>query len=150
MTDDPTGDAGWPRYCCAILRDERGRYLLEKRPDHDDDLPGKLVCFGGGREPDEHPDASIRRELVEELGIAPERLEFCVRLMGTSGRVIGWFYRGEAPRPEQIVTEAGVEAVWADWDELRLLPVGLWNLAAIEAERRGEPVAIVNDEPRTK
>jgi ADP-ribose pyrophosphatase YjhB (NUDIX family) len=25
-------DGPWPAFCCAILRDERGRYLMEKRP----------------------------------------------------------------------------------------------------------------------
>jgi len=145
MTDDPT----WPRYCCAILRDLRGRYLLEKRHADDPDLPGQLVCFGGGRNLGEHPDACIRRELIEEIGSAPDALEMCVLLQSTSGAPIAWFYRGIAPRTEKVITEEGVAAVWATWDELRTLLIGLWNLAAIEAERRGEPIAVVSDIKRS-
>jgi 8-oxo-dGTP pyrophosphatase MutT (NUDIX family) len=133
----------WPRYCCAILRDRSGRYLLEKRPSHEEDAPGMLTCFGGGREVGEDPDACIRRELTEELGFEPARLELCVRLMGTSGRVIAWFYRAEAPSSGLAAIEEGFEAVWAAWEELPGLPVGNWNIAAIRAEAEGVTVAVV-------
>lgn len=134
----------WPAYCCAILRDAAGRYLLEQRPLHETAAPGKLVCFGGGREQHEHPDACIRRELVEELGFHAAQVERCV-VLRSNRRVIAWFYRGAAPSPESIVTEAGVTAVWHAWEELASLPLGGWHVAALRAEREGAAEAIVNE-----
>lgn len=136
--------SAWPRFCCAILRDDRGRYLLEQRRIDDEHMPGQLVCFGGGRERDEHPDACVRRELLEEIGWAPPTLRLCLRLLGRDGRVIAWFYRGIAPMASEIRTEPGVRAVWASWDELSGLPVGDWNLAAIIAEQRGLTETVVD------
>jgi 8-oxo-dGTP pyrophosphatase MutT (NUDIX family) len=141
-SDDPRL---WPEFCCAILRDGVGRYLLEKRPLHEDIAPGKLACFGGGRAADEHPDACIRRELREELGWEAGALERCVLLLGRNGRVIGWFYRGAAPSEPGLVMEVGVEAVWASWEELAALPVGRWNMAALRGEREGVGEVVVEE-----
>lgn len=52
----------------GIVRDERDRVLLAQRP------PGKHLAGlwefpGGKREPGETPDAALRRELAEEIGI---------------------------------------------------------------------------------
>lgn len=139
--DDP---AHWPRFCCAILRDAAGRYLLERRSDDDEHMPGQLVCFGGGRNPDEHPDDSIRRELREEIGCELTALEFCLILRGRDSRTIAWFYRAPAPAPTRVRTEPGVRAVWAAWHELGALPIGNWNLAAMIAEREGRSEALVD------
>lgn len=133
-----------PAYCCAILRDAAGRYLLEQRPLHETAAAGKLVCFGGGREQGEDPDACIRRELVEELGYHDARVERCV-VLRSNRRVIAWFYRGAAPEPGAIVTEAGVAAVWHAWEELAGLPIGDWHAAALRAERDGRMDALVRE-----
>ena len=50
---------------------ERGRYLIQQRPD-DDRLGGLWEFPGGKREPREPIAACIRRELIEELGIEVE------------------------------------------------------------------------------
>lgn len=136
--------ACWPAYCCAILRDAAGRYLLERRPLHETAAPGKLVCFGGGREVGEHPDACIQRELVEELGYHQARVERCL-VLRSNRRVIAWFYRGAAPTPDTIMTEPGVVAVWHGWDELAALPLGGWHIAALVAEREGRSEAAVRE-----
>lgn len=53
----------------GVLGDDAGRVLVAKRPAHKHH--GGLWEFPGGkREPGEAPDAAIRRELQEELGIA--------------------------------------------------------------------------------
>lgn len=139
----------WPEYCCAILRDGAGRYLMEVRPPHERRVSGWITCFGGGRNEDEHPDACIRRELAEELGwaVGPDALEFCVRLVGTRDgrpREIAWFYRAVAPGPDvRLVTEPGVEAMWVEFEQTQETRVSLWHRAVIAAERAGETIARV-------
>jgi 8-oxo-dGTP pyrophosphatase MutT (NUDIX family) len=53
----------------AVMVAEDGRYLLQLRDDlphiH---LPNHWALFGGGIEPGERPERTIRRELAEELG----------------------------------------------------------------------------------
>lgn len=134
----------WPEYCCAILRDDRGRYLLERRPASKLSAPGLLVCFGGRREPHESPEACLLRELQEELGWTPPRpLRLCTRLLGPADRQIAWFFRGEAPANPNP-QEPGVQAVWlepGDIDHLAELSVSPWHILALSAEHAGRPIA---------
>ena len=142
----------WPGYCCAILRDERGRYLLERRADDAKDAPGMLGCFGGKREPGEHPDRCLRREIKEELGwsMGALHLSVAVRLMVQSSgarpeRVVAWFYKGKGPRAGlALQTLPGSAVVWATSEELAgslRAEVSGWHRAALEAEARGDAVA---------
>lgn len=57
----------------AILIDPAGRVLLIQRDARPGlAFPGWWTLPGGKVEPGETPDAAIRREVAEELGIAPE------------------------------------------------------------------------------
>lgn len=60
--------------CVGALPIRDGRVLLGRRADHRDWLPGAWDLFGGHVEADESPEAALRRELAEELGIVPSRL----------------------------------------------------------------------------
>ena len=72
MTGTPLSEAGWLRFAGALLVDERGRYLLQRRDDRPDILhPGALGLFGGGLEAGESADQAMRRELAEEIGLVP-------------------------------------------------------------------------------
>ena len=130
----------WPVWCCAILRDLRGRFIFERRPSHEIDAPGMLTCFGGGREAGEEPETCLRRELVEELGWRAGALELCVVL--TTPKGVAWFYRGAGPEEGTVTAlEAGYVAEWIEPAALAAAGVGGWNLAAIDAEMRGLRVA---------
>jgi mutator protein MutT len=64
----------------AILRDASGRYLLQ----HRDDLPhiwfpDTWGLFGGAIESGETPEAALRRELAEEIGVVPRALGYFTR-----------------------------------------------------------------------
>ncbi len=142
-------DLDAPEYCCAILRDRAGRYLIERRPAHSVHQPRRLTCFGGGREPCESPEVCIRRELREELAwgeglIDSLALRRAVRLE-TRARFIAWFFVGEPVDPSwPIRCEHGYEATWVS--EARLLgeaSLSSWHKAAICAWIAGEPVAVV-------
>lgn len=124
-------------WCCAILRDPRGRFVFERRPAHEVDAPGMLTCFGGTREPGEDPEACLRRELVEELGFVAGALELCVEL--TTPKGVAWFYRGVGPGEGTArALEPGFGVEWIDAGAIEHADIGAWNLAAIRAERRGE------------
>lgn len=143
-TSTPSSPADWPRYCCAILRDAAGRYLLERRPPDAAAAAGLLTCFGGTRLDGEHPEVCIRRELREELGVdfARARLKLSVRLIAINDEDVAWFYRGVAPHAEHIVAEPGVEIVWAASPEQAGCPLSPWHATALAADRNGETVAI--------
>ena len=142
----------WPEFCCAILRDAGGRYLLERRAPDAKDAPGKLACFGGKRETGEHPDRCLRREIKEELGWSTGALHLsvAVRLMarasgGRPERVVAWFYRGKGPREGlELKPLPGSAVVWATGEELAGAmreDVSAWHRVALEAEGREEAVA---------
>lgn len=84
---DPRLDLSLPlrptNAAAAILKVE-GRYVLQLR----DAKPGIFFpaqwgCFGGGVEANEEPEATLRRELEEELGLslAPERFSYFTRFV---------------------------------------------------------------------
>ena len=137
MPLDPADPAQWPVWCCAILRDSRGRFVFERRPVDEPDAPGMLTCFGGTREPGEDPEACLRRELLEELGFIAGEIELCVEL--TTPKGIAWFYRAHGP-DEGMATalEPGFGIEWIAAETIGHAGIGAWNLAAIRAELRGE------------
>jgi 8-oxo-dGTP pyrophosphatase MutT (NUDIX family) len=56
----------------ALLVDEAGRYLLQRRDSFEGlPMPGHWGVFGGGLEPGETPEAALRREVFEELSWHP-------------------------------------------------------------------------------
>lgn len=127
----------WPEFCCAIIRDAHGRYLMEKRPPTPHNAARRFTCFGGGRNNDEHPEACLARELHEELGMSPGTLafDFAVRLISElpdRTREIAWFFVAASPLPNvQLQLEEDVEAVWMPFDETQREPVSSWHRLAI-------------------
>src|SRR5581483_10135647 len=106
----------------AVVRDRRGRILLLR---YEDAYSRWWVTPGGGREPGESDEATLRRELAEEIGL--EQFELGPLLWelshwdhddpsygGGSSRVYG--VDADAFELRQI-TEA-LEARWFELDEL--------------------------------
>jgi 8-oxo-dGTP diphosphatase len=107
----------------ACVRD--GRLLLARRPDGDP-LAGFWELPGGKVEPGETPEAALRREWTEELGVGVEATEpFTFASGAPNGRHVTLLvYRvrsiGGAPSPLGVA-----EVRWATPEEagrLRLLP----------------------------
>ncbi len=133
VAPDPTGPP--PDYCCAVLVDAAGRFLLEKRPETKADAPGRLTCFGGLREPREDPAACIARELGEELGFVPPLPAAPGWALHVDGRLIAWFWA--APLDDvPIRLEAGVEAVRLPADELDHPDLSSWHAPVLAAVSR--------------
>ncbi|MCA3004732.1 MAG: NUDIX domain-containing protein [Phycisphaerales bacterium] len=127
-----------PRYCCAILRDQRGWYVLERRPESDPDAPGRLTFFGGGREEGEEPLACLAREVWEELGFAVDtaRAQRVFTLATPSGPA--WFYLVPGPEPGTVqANEPGYAAVWMAEAELAAATLADWHRAAWEGFAAG-------------
>jgi 8-oxo-dGTP pyrophosphatase MutT (NUDIX family) len=75
--------------------------FCEVRDAHAAVEPLKVTCFGGKREPGEHPDECIARECREELGWTPPGLFWSSSPRGcvlyVDGQLIAWFYRAPGP-----------------------------------------------------
>lgn len=148
-------DIAWPDYCCAMLVDAEGRYLIERRSLKTADAPGQLACFGGKREPMEHPDRCIRREIKEELGwsVGALRLIVAVRLRDlATGREIAWFYRGSAPRPSLTLKPLpGSTVLHLSAKELLAAPdLSAWHKAALVAAEANEATAWIDSAATTR
>jgi len=65
----------------ALVHHQKSEFLLQLR-DFDASIlhPGHWGGFGGHREPEETPVEAMYRELNEELGFRPQRLEFVRRV----------------------------------------------------------------------
>lgn len=140
----------WPPYCCAILQDVHGRYLMERRPASAKHAAGLLTCFGGGREAGEEPLACLRRELREELGLTAAQVEALgldlAVVIRSERRLIAWFFAGRMVGPGMLLrTEAGFEAVWRTWKELATERVSPWHTGALTAHRAGLREAVVGE-----
>ncbi|MFF6903359.1 NUDIX domain-containing protein [Streptomyces hydrogenans] len=66
-----------PLNASALIYNSRGEYLLHLRDMREGIwAPGCWALLGGGHEPGDHnPEDTIRRELHEEAGITPQKLE---------------------------------------------------------------------------
>ncbi|MBS0189342.1 MAG: NUDIX domain-containing protein [Planctomycetes bacterium] len=132
-----------PRFCCAILIDSRGRYILERRPTTETDAPGLLTSFGGTRHTDEDPELCLRRELIEELGFAAGEVQRVLVLHTPKGEA--WFYRVLGPEEGAArALEAGYEAVWMEAQAMFASPdFSDWHRIAYEAFVAGHAIARV-------
>lgn len=126
-----------PDYCCAILETADGRLLMEWRGPEATRAAGKITFLGGRREPGEGPIAAIFRELREEIGWVPDRLERAV-VLEVEGRLTAWFYQGPFPGSlDDLTPEPGLRPILVGPDELATLPLAPWHRAALEAFRDG-------------
>ncbi|MEU6443798.1 NUDIX domain-containing protein [Streptomyces sp. NPDC047046] len=133
-----------PLNASVLLHDGRGRYLLHLRDMRDDIWePGAFALLGGGREPeDEGPEATLRRELGEEVpGLEPAGLvpyedayERSPDGLSLPVRVYEGSWSGQA---ESVDLREGVLVHWfapEALDRLRLTP-GLAELIRRHAAR---------------
>ena len=88
----------------ALIVTPDARYLMQHRDDKPGIFfPGWWGCFGGGLEPGESPADAVRRELAEELGWRPERVEH----FATLG--LDWSFAGHGVLPRHFFA-VGIDA----------------------------------------
>lgn len=86
---------GNPALIHAVARvhvwDQQGRLLLQLRSATKDIQPNRWdTSVGGHLLPGEEPDAAARREMIEELGVAPDKLVFLHRFIWRSPVETEW------------------------------------------------------------
>ncbi len=102
----------------AILH-QNGRFLMQLR----DKIPGILYpgywgLFGGHVEPGETPDRAVRRELLEEIGYAPDSLSHWTD--DHDATVIRHVYQGFiAISLDQLVLNEGWDLDWLTAADIR-------------------------------
>lgn len=105
-----------PSNAVAAILTVRGSYLLQLR-DRKRGIffPSYWGCFGGGVEPAETPEASLARELNEELilKVAPEAIRYFTRL-------------------DMDLSFAGLPPIWRLFYEIELDPTVLATLKVME------------------
>jgi 8-oxo-dGTP pyrophosphatase MutT (NUDIX family) len=127
-----------PDYACVILRQGDGRFLVEKRPPDARHAAGQWTCYGGRREADEEALACARRELREELGWVPERIEPGVDLY-VRGRWIAHFFVAVLDVAiASLRPEADREPVLLDARDLDAVPLSSWHRAVLRAHLAGD------------
>jgi 8-oxo-dGTP pyrophosphatase MutT (NUDIX family) len=120
-----------PAVAIAILHQDN-TFLMQLR----DDIPGIAYpghwgFFGGHLDPDETPEQAIRRELLEEIGYVPPRLDFFCR-METEQSIRHVFYGPLTVAPGDLRLNEG-------WD---------LGLATVEEIRRGKRYSPKADQER--
>jgi 8-oxo-dGTP pyrophosphatase MutT (NUDIX family) len=81
----------------AILY-QQGKFLMQLRDDFPHIIyPGCWGFFGGHLDLGEDPDTGIERELLEELGYVPPKLEIFKEQ--SDGKILRYFYHGELTVP---------------------------------------------------
>ncbi|MDT0420278.1 NUDIX hydrolase [Streptomyces evansiae] len=135
-----------PLNASLLLHDGHGRYLLHLRDMREGIWePGAFALLGGGREPgDDGPEATLRRELGEEVpglvptGLSPYEDQYETSPDGLSVPVRVYEGRWSGPA-ESLDLREGVLVHWfapEDLDRLRLTP-GLAGLIRRHAAGRG-------------
>jgi 8-oxo-dGTP diphosphatase len=81
-----------------------GKYLAEKRHQHEQFYPGKIIFPGGHIEGNEKPEEALAREMEEELGIVIKKYHFIGRFFyddGTSSMVYTISQWSGDPEPKE-------------------------------------------------
>lgn len=94
----------------AILY-QKNQFLLQLRDDKPEIYwPGQWAFFGGHLEPDELPDAAMRRELVEEIGYEPVQVtHFYSGVIETTGILRHVFYAPLTAAIESLQLNEGMD-----------------------------------------
>lgn len=123
----------------AILVNAAGKILIQQRDEKPGlKYPGYWTTFGGKVEAGEHPDEAMRRELLEEIELAPElRLwktrQFTEQVHGGLVVVEQWLYIGRVDLPAEAITlNEGQALGFFGLDDLDTIPIAFGLKAVFE------------------
>ena len=122
----------------AVIRDERGRILLARRPEGRH-MAGLWEFPGGKIKPGEAPEAALRREIDEELGLdidAVKPVTFAVH--EEDGLRILLLFFSAAIRKGVPMAREGQEIAWVPASELTSYDTPPADAAIVERLARGD------------
>lgn len=128
----------------ALIFRADGRYLLQHREDRSDvSYPNWWSLFGGARDPGEHAEDALRREIREELGLT---ILECEPFLGGTYDI--WFEKRltrkivfcveiDDPQIARLVLNEGQAMAWFTFDEIlaRGASIVPYDLSAISLHR---------------
>lgn len=116
------------RECVAAFVVEGKKILLGKRSPERAFYPNVWDVFGGHLEPNESREDGLRRELFEELGIAPLEIRFLLTVdepdRAANGDGVYHFYlvTAYAGEPRNLQPDEHARVEWFEFDEALKLP----------------------------
>lgn len=116
------------RECVAAFVVEREKILLGKRSATRRFYPDIWDVFGGHIEPNESREDALRRELLEELGIAPVEMRFLLtvdepdRAANGDGVYHFYLFTAFAGEPRNLQPDEHERVEWFEFDEALKLP----------------------------
>ena len=111
------------RECVAAFVVEGKKILLGKRSANRAFYPNVWDVFGGHIEPDESREDALRRELLEELGIAPIEMRFLLTVDEPDRAAIGdgvyhfYLVAAHAGEPRNLQPDEHARIEWFTFDE---------------------------------
>lgn len=86
----------------GVIVNPESKFLLMKRADHDDWMPGKWALPGGGIDGDETPEEALVREIMEEAGLVIEAIKAAHSVIRKDGQAHCAFLMAVCRNPEAI------------------------------------------------
>ena len=107
-----------PPDCITFILIENEAFLAEKRKTSKKEHPGALAIPGGHLEEQESPEAAFRRELKEELGVAPLEFMYVCTLLYRSPELRPLHYFAVTSWKGAIENNEAESLVWIPLDSL--------------------------------
>jgi 8-oxo-dGTP diphosphatase len=121
-----------PLDCVAFLLIRDGQVLLERRSLTKRLLPGVRAIPGGHMEPGESPDEALRRELHEELGVAPHSVTYVCTLLHRSEELRKLHYFAIDTWHGEMVPHEAESLEWSDLDDATAFDLDVDRIAVSE------------------
>jgi 8-oxo-dGTP diphosphatase len=124
-----------PLECVAFMLIEDGRVLAEKRKQTKSLVPGAVALPGGHMEGDEDPEAALRRELREELGVVAREAAYVCSLLHRAEELRKIHYFAVERWDGAILNLEAEALLWVALDEPHRLDLEIDRVAVREYVR---------------
>jgi 8-oxo-dGTP diphosphatase len=124
-----------PLECVAFMLLRDGQILLERRSLTRRVVPGVRAIPGGHMEPGETSEEAVRRELHEELGLAPQSVTYVCTLLHRSEEFRKLHYFAVGAWNGEMTPHEAESLEWVDLDDATAFDLDVDRIAASEFVR---------------